>query len=294
MQKSVIIFGGSLGIGRGVADFFVSRGYGVTVAARGEGSVKEAEGELSLRGMARGFVVDVSTYSDIKGVVDSHLKYFGCLDCVINAAALQGPIGLLWDNDPDSWRETILVNLVGSFNICRAILPVMRKIGGTIVLFSGGGSAYARPHFSAYGASKTGVLRLVETVDAEIRESDETGVGCKIKGIKIYAVAPGAVKTRMTNEVVADRTSAGWRAYEKAVKTEEDGGTSPEKVAELCLFLAEESPACLSGRLIHVNEPYREYVRDFEGKEMGDRGLLRREKLRIGNKEYRVRNRCFE
>jgi len=276
VQKSVIIFGGSLGIGRSVAGFFVLRGYGVTIAARGESRVKKAEGELSLCGVARGSVADVSTYNDVKRVVASHLEKFGCLDCVINTTGLQGPIGAIWNNDPDLWREAILVNMVGSFNVCRAALPVMRDRGGAIILFSGGGAAYARPHFSSYSSSKTGVLRLVETVDKEIRESEEKCEGCKGKGVKIYAVAPGAVKTRMTDEVIADKSNAGLGAYEEAVKTNEDGGTSPEKAADLCFFLAEERPACLSGRLIHVNEPYRKYARDFEEKNIGDKGLLRR------------------
>ena len=70
------------------------------------------------------------------------------------------------------------------------------------------------------------------------------------------------------------------QAYEQALKTWEEGGTSPEKAAKLCLFLAKERPSCLSGRLIHVNEPYRDYVKEFEGKDIGDSGFLRRKEYR--------------
>ena len=137
-------------------------------------------------------------------------------------------------------------------------------------IFSGGGAAYARPNFSAYGASKTGVLRLVETSHEELR------CACS-EGIKIYAIAPGAVRTRMTEEVLACQEAAGQRAYAEAAQTNAEGGTPPEKVAELCLYLAEQRPECLSGRLIHVNEPYKEYVIHFEGKNPGDAGMLRRQ-----------------
>jgi len=141
-------------------------------------------------------------------------------------------------------------------------------------IFSGGGAAYARPNFSAYGASKTGVLRLVETSYEELR------CACS-EGIKIYAIAPGAVRTRMTEEVLACQEAAGQRAYAEAAQTNAEGGTPPEKVAELCLYLAEQRPECLSGRLIHVNEPYKEYVIHFEGKDMRDSGLLRRQPYRV-------------
>lgn len=87
--------------------------------------------------------------------------------------------------------------------------------------------------------------------------------------MRVYAVAPGAVKAIMTEEELAQRVKAGEKAYKEAMKSAQEGDTSPEKAAELCLFLAMERPACLSGRLIHANEPYREYVARFEGKEMG-------------------------
>ena len=60
----------------------------------------------------------------------------------------------------------------------------------------------------------------------------------------------------------------------------ETGGTPPEKAAELCLYLAEKRPRCLSGCLTHVNEPYRDYVAQFENKDVGDSGLLRRQPYR--------------
>jgi len=97
------------------------------------------------------------------------------------------------------------------------------------------------------------------------------------EGINIYAIAPGAVKTRMTEEVLACQEAAGERAYAEAVQTDAEGGTPPEKAAELCLYLAEQRAVCLSGCLIHVNDPYKEYVIHFEGKDPGDAGMLRRQ-----------------
>ncbi len=282
-MKSVLVFGGARGIGRVVAGAFVSDGFGVTVAARTGEEVEETVRGLSFKGKVLGHQANVSVYSEVKEVVNAHLSKFKRLDVMVNTAAIQGPIGPIWENDPDDWANNISINLIGSFNICHAVIPAMKKAGdGVIILFSGGGAAYARPYFSAYGCGKTGVLRLVETLDEEIKESEGRGVRGEAKGVRVYAVAPGAVKTKMTEEVLANRKWAGEKAFAEALKIEE-GGAPPEKAAELCLYLATEQPLCLSGRLIHVNEPYHEYVEQYEGKEIGDCGLLRRQGYVIRN-----------
>lgn len=277
--KGVVIFGGSRGIGRVLAQSFLAAGHHVTIAARTGIEVEESIKALanltplqeSPLPVVQGLVADVTRYEDVQMVLEHHGNHFQRIDVVINAAALQEPIGPVWRNDPLLWQQTILTNLVGSFHICHAVLPLLRKAGkGVIILMSGGGAAYARPHFSAYGCSKTGVLRLVETVHEELTEVNETDIG-------IYAIAPGAVKTRMTGEVLANAAQAGDKAYREALQTHEDGGTPPEKAAELCLFLADRRPKCLSGRLIHVNEPYHDCVDRFETSDPGERGLLRRQ-----------------
>lgn len=276
MRKSAIIFGGSRGIGRTVAEAFIACDFGVTIVARSVEQAQETTEKLSKDGLVQCFSADISEISLVKSALMAHLEKFNGLEVVINTAARQGPIGLLWENDPEDWGNTIRINLLGSFNICHAVIPVMLEQGhGTLILFSGGGAAYARSHFSAYGTSKTAVLRLVETVHEELKEQD------KISAIKIYAIAPGAVKTRMTDEVLSRRDSAGEQAFQEALKANADGGTSPGKAAALCLFLAHRRPFCLSGRLIHVNEPYREYVEKFEGKELAASGMLRRQGYNI-------------
>jgi 3-oxoacyl-[acyl-carrier protein] reductase len=277
--ESVIIFGGSRGIGRVVAELFVCNGFQITVVARTHQQIEEAVNTLSEKGEVQGRVANLSSYREVNDAVDFHIRKYGSLAAIVNTVAMQGPIGPLWQNDPSAWNDTIVTNLIGSFHVCHAALQEMRKVCyGTIILFSGGGAANARPYFSAYGASKTGVLRLVETIQEEVKDNDLEGDG---QGIRIYAVAPGAVRTQMTDEILANKEFAGEKAYKEALKTKEAGGTPPGKAAELCLFLVQKRPKCLAGRLIHVNEPYREYVKNFEGLEIGDSGLLRRQDYRV-------------
>ena len=282
---SVLVFGGGRGIGLAVAESFVDNGFGVTIAARTSEQIDAAVKSLSKKGPVQGCVADVAEFGLVREVIDAHIRKFGEVNTVINAAALQGPIGCVWDTDPDEWQKTVLVNMVGSFHVCRAALPAMiKQNSGTLIFFSGGGAANARPHFSAYAASKTGVLRLVETVNEELLEtqsdvSASSGVEEQgNSGVRVYAIAPGAVHTRMTDEVLSSRQSAGIRASEEALKTRREGGVPPSKAAELCLFLAGERPRSLSGKLIHVNEPYREYAGSLKNRtpDSHHRGLLRR------------------
>jgi NAD(P)-dependent dehydrogenase (short-subunit alcohol dehydrogenase family) len=311
--KSAIVFGGSRGIGRTVTDFFVSAGYGVTIAARNAPLVEETVKKLNDchvsqwpprndKPAVQGCVADIRSYDNVKTATSTHLKKYGSLDALINATGVQEPIGFSWQNDPVAWCNNTLTDLVGSFHVCRVALPHMIERGhGTIILFSGGGAAYGRPYFSAYGSSKAGVLRLVETIHEELKEYlifkkgktvsenamatkgffSMTGTQNYQEGIGIYAIAPGAVKTRLTEEILSHKELVGTSAYMEAEKTATEGGTLPEKAAELCLYLAQERPRCLSGRLIHVNEPYREYVQKFEGVDIGDSGLLRRQDYRV-------------
>ncbi len=280
-MKSALIFGGSRGIGKAVAETFISNGFCVSIVGRTRKEVEATVKKLSFKGDVLGHQADISVYNKVKEATYAHLSKFKSLDVLVNTAAIQGPIGPLWENDPESWRYTVLTNLLGSFNVCRAALPLMLKNGyGTLVLFSGGGAVYARPKFSAYGASKTGVLRLVETVHDELMEVSGKKHFSSKSGVRIYAVAPGAVYTRMTAEILADKKGAGKKAYEEAMRTKKGSGSLPEKAAELCWFLAWVRPVSLSGKLIHVNEPYHKYLEMLELDQANSKkkeyGLLRR------------------
>ena len=122
------------------------------------------------------------------------------VDILIAAAAIQGPIGPLVDADPGQWAETIAINLMGVVNACQAVLPRMiERRSGKIIVLSGGGAAYARPNFSAYAASKTAVVRLVETLAEEVRDDN----------IQVNCIAPGGAYTSMTDEIIRAGERAG-------------------------------------------------------------------------------------
>lgn len=259
--RRVLIVGGSRGIGEAVASAFAKAGDMVAIAARSEAEVAAAASRLG----ASSFVCDVADAQAVERMIEA----FAPVDVVVNAAAVQGgrrAIGALWDTDPESFSKVIEVNLLGTYNVLRAALRHMRqRRAGAIILFSGGGSTAPRPGFDAYGASKTAVLRLAESVQVAL---DEEGMP-----IRIFAVAPGAVATAMTREVLDNIELVPREA--DAAKSVADGsaGVPATMAADLCLFLASAGSSPLAGRLVHVKENYDDYVQ----RELGaDAGRLRR------------------
>ncbi len=209
----------------------------------------------------------------LKNVFNNHHAKYGAPNVVINLAAIQAPIGKTWESSNDDWQKNIHTNLFGSFLVTKYAIKqaIADNSPCSIILFSGGGAAYARPNFSAYGCSKTAVVRLAETV---FRELEEEGLN---KQIQINSIAPGAVNSPMMTEIIESGLGcAGSNEIKNAKEVTQGAGSPPEKAAKLCLFLADRSKNNgLSGRLIHVNEAYEDYANNSDYI-MNDKGMLRR------------------
>jgi len=272
-MSSVIIFGGSRGIGKMLSTYLVTRGNQVTVSARDTKTLRKFKKHIVELGQEVNIVAaDITHAPEVERVFKRHKDTWGRNpDVVINSAALQGPIGDSWSVSLRDWDKTLKVNLLGSFIVSRVAIQRMVKAGsGAIIMFSGGGACYGRPNFSAYAASKAGVLRMVETMAEELRLAG-------YPQITINAVAPGSVKTRMTQEVLKAGSLAGQKAMREAAWTLEAGGTSPKKITDLINFLMDaRANKGLSGRLIHVRESYKSLIRRFGARIPDAIGKIRR------------------
>ncbi len=241
-DRVAIVTGAGRGIGKAIALAFAREGASVVVVSRTLTEVTETAGELQALGCrAVPMKVDVSAREEVENMVSSVMQRFEKLDILVNNAGVQSPIGLVTENDPDQWLKTVTINLGGTFLCSRAVLPVMMKRRrGKIINLSGGGATSPRPYFTAYAVSKTAVVRFTETLAEEVKEY----------GIQVNAIAPGAVNTRMLEEVIAAGEMAGDRALDGVKRQIETGGTPPEKAAALAVFLASDESDGLSGRLI--------------------------------------------
>jgi 3-oxoacyl-[acyl-carrier protein] reductase len=185
---------------------------------------------------------DVSNVNEVEDLVDFALKRHRRIDILVNNAAVTGPKGYLEEVDWMQWTHAIEVNLYGPILMCRALLPHFKaNRHGKIINLSGGGATAPMPRMSAYAAAKAAIVRLTETIAHET-------LGW---GIDVNAVAPGALNTRMLDDVLAaGPAKVGTEHYNRALKQQQDGGASPERAAELCLFLASEESNGITGRLV--------------------------------------------
>ena len=226
-----MVTGGAGGIGSVIVEKFLKSGATVVVLDRVKSS------QLA----AANYRADLSNLASAKKVVDAILKKYRHVDILVNCAGMQAPIGPFVENEFSDWEKNIRVNLLGTVALTSAVLPSMiKRKSGSIVNFAGGGATSSRPNLSAYAVAKTGVVRFTEVVADEVKKY----------GVRINAVSPGAVNTAMTYEVLKIGRKAGRKELEDVKNRLKRGGTPPELVADLVLFLVSDRSRKLSGKLI--------------------------------------------
>jgi 3-oxoacyl-[acyl-carrier protein] reductase len=221
---------------------FAREGAKVALVARSSAEIEAGAAEITAAGgEAIALTADVGDATQAQAAVEGCLERFSCIDILVNNAGMLGPLGALVENPVEEWLQTVQVNLFSVFLMLHAVLPVMmRQRSGKVINLSGGGAAYGRPYFTAYGVSKAAVVRLTESVAEEVREY----------GIDVNAMAPGAVNTGMLKQVLDAGGRVGESAHADALKQLETGGVPVDTPAQLALFLASPASDGLTGRLI--------------------------------------------
>jgi 3-oxoacyl-[acyl-carrier protein] reductase len=271
VRRRVLVTGASQGIGRAIADAFAAGGYDVAICARSTDALAATLAELrarhsGVRLYAR--VADVGNERDVEALIDDVVGAFGGLDVLVANAGVYGPKGPIEDVDWEAWVEAIRINLLGTVYCARRALPALRRSErGKIVILSGGGATKPLPFLSAYAASKAGVVRFGETLAEELREV----------GIDVNMVAPGALNTRLLDEVLAAGPQVVGAAFHAAsLKQRESGGTPLEVGAALCVFLGSRTSDGITGKLISAPwDPWQRFA-DEKTRLDGDVYTLRR------------------
>jgi NAD(P)-dependent dehydrogenase (short-subunit alcohol dehydrogenase family) len=246
LGKAALITGGSRGIGNAVAAGLAREGARIMIAARDPAEVARARDRLCASGAdAFGLAADVAEADQVKRLVSETIIRFGRIDVLVNAAGVQGPIGPLWETDPEQWRRAFNTNLFGTMLCCRAVLPHMiAASGGKIINFSGGGATGPRANFSAYAASKAAVVRMTETLAEETRAFN----------IGVNAIAPGVVSTRLLDAIDQAGSAAGVEhALIETLRKDPAGFVPVELPVGLAVFLASRESDGLTGRLISAS-----------------------------------------
>jgi NAD(P)-dependent dehydrogenase (short-subunit alcohol dehydrogenase family) len=235
-----------MGIGRAVAEELAKTGDELVLVARGDGELEDAVAALPGDGH-RGVAMDVSDLDAWQPLV----ARLDRLDGLVAAAGVLGPVGSAGEYAAGDFLRTLEINLLGTVAAVQHCLPLIRAAeAGAIVTFSGGGATGPLPRYDAYAASKAAVVRLTENWARDLADD----------GIRVNAVAPGFVATRIHEETLAaGPEAAGADYFERTQRDLEAGGVPPTEAAELVRVLLDSEQTRFSGKLISAQwDPWRE------------------------------------
>lgn len=271
--RAAIITGANQGLGRAIARAYVTAGASVLLCARNEQLLDEARREMAALATADQVVdampADVSDAAHVHQLASRALSLFPQVHVLVNNAGVYGPMGPIEEVDWGAWARAMEINIYGSVLPCRALLPHFKQHRyGKIVQLSGGGATNPLPRISAYAASKAAIVRFAESLALEVREY----------GIDVNAIAPGALNTRLLDEVLqAGPEAVGADFYDRMLKTKTTGGTPLETGAALAVFLGSAESDGITGRLISaVWDPWRELPAHRNDLDQSDVYTLRR------------------
>jgi len=256
--RSALITGGTRGLGLEIArQFLLAGAAGVCVCGRDPDAAQAAREELlgvaGERQEVLAEVADVSDLASVRGLVAATLARFPELTVLVNNAGVYGPKGAIEDVDWREWAQAVETNLFGSVLPARELVAHFKRRGyGKIVQLSGGGATKPMPGVSAYAASKAAVVRFAETLAEELRPYR----------IDVNAVAPGALNTRMLDEVLAAGPErVGETYYEQALEQQRSGGVPLEQGARLAVWLASAASDGVTAKLLSaVWDPWEELL----------------------------------
>ena len=260
--RTAVVTGAGRGIGREIAIALGAAGASVVAVARSQAEIGPvAAAIVAAGGTARAETADILD----AGSVASCLEGVGEIDLLVNNAGSFVGIGPVWEVEPADWWRDIEVNLRGTFNACRAALGGMRARGrGRIVNMVGGGTATPFPNGSGYGTSKAGLMRLTESLDAELAGS----------GVLAFAMDPGLVRTAMTEHQLQSEAGRRWLPR-IATMFDEGVDLPPTRAAALAVAVASGRLDPLHGRLLRAHDDIAATEAGIEDVLGGDRMVLR-------------------
>ncbi|MEM7182235.1 MAG: SDR family oxidoreductase [Spirochaetota bacterium] len=249
-NKVVLITGATGGLGQELTAQFLQQGYRVFLVARNADKLQALQKQYAQNYVDKVAiaVADFSKLSSsmVEGVFTACVEKWQAPDILVNNAGITGGVGKSYELSFHEYTDAFQVNLFAAIELCRVCVPAMVAKGhGKIIQISGGGATGPRENFSPYALSKTALVRYTENLS---RELDELRPGVQID---VNAIAPGAMKTAMTEEILQmGKDTVGEKEFSGLSKKLQTAPTPPAVAAELCLFLASSASDGISGRLL--------------------------------------------
>ena len=192
-NRTAVITGGAQGFGFDIARRFLNSGAKVIIWDNDPDTLKKSVKELNNTNLTSN-VIDVSKFEEVENCTNEILKN-SKIDILINNAGITGPTAPLWEYDPKKWKKVVDINLMGTFNCCKAIVPNMIKNNyGRIVNVASVAGKDGNANASAYSAGKAGAIGLTKSLGKELAD----------KNIAVNAVTPAGAKTRILDQMTKE------------------------------------------------------------------------------------------
>ena len=192
-NRTAVVTGGAQGFGLDIAKRFLDSGGKVIIWDIDSKMIDKVIKELDSPNLSSN-IVDVSNYSEVEKNVNE-ITNRSNIDILINNAGITGPTATLWEYDINMWKKVVEINLMGTFNCCRAIVPNMIKNNyGRIVNVASVAGKDGNANASAYSVGKAGAIGLTKSLGKELAD----------KNIAVNAVTPAGAKTRILNQMTKE------------------------------------------------------------------------------------------
>ncbi len=192
-DKTAVITGGAQGFGLDIAKRFLKSGAKVIIWDVDSKMLEKAIKDLDNPNLSSN-IVDVCNYKEVEKCTDKITENLN-IDILINNAGITGPTAALWEYDVEMWKKVVDINLMGTFNCCRAIVPNMIKNNyGRIVNVASVAGKDGNANASAYSVGKAGAIGLTKSLGKELAD----------KNIAVNAVTPAGAKTRILDQMTKE------------------------------------------------------------------------------------------
>ena len=192
-NRTAVVTGGAQGFGLDIAKRFLQSGAKVIIWDTDEEMVKKALKDTESLNLSS-YIVDVSNFNQVEETV-SKISHITNIDILINNAGITGPTSNLWEYEVGDWNKVVNINLGGTFNCCKAIVPLMiKKNYGRIVNVASVAGKDGNANASAYSSGKAGAIALTKSLGKELAD----------KNIAVNAITPAGAKTRILDQMTKE------------------------------------------------------------------------------------------